>query len=215
MRLFSPRDRVKKDPAYGIRAARRSLSYIIRVILLVLCGLLVCVLGFFEAERLSNLYILVTEGLSLRCDAILNEDVEQDDLLQYFLLICLEEDEALSAGTYDAYTISDHDYALTVEKISVLPWASTASVVVRESVTVKGALTASSDTATQEAPAWEDTRYRVSFVNVGTRWYISSLETLEGAVTEEPLMTPDLSRTPLPMATATPTPIPDIEIITE
>lgn len=214
MRLFSPNDKKKTDPAAGIRAVRRSLSYIIRVILLTIAGVLVCVLAFFEAERLSNLYILATEGMSLRADAILGETVEQDALREYFMLICLNEDSALTAGTYAPYTVSDHDYDLSIEKISVLPWASTASVTAVETVNVKGGLTSSDDTAHDPViPAWQTVRYRIDFVNVGTRWYISSLTVLDTNPAGKVLLTPDPHMSPLPMATPTPTPLPDIEVI--
>lgn len=214
MQLFSPKDKKKAGPARGLRTARRSLAYIIRVILLTLVGILVCVLAFFEAERLSNLYVLSTEGMSLRCSAILGEPVEQDALRDYFMLVCLNNDEALASDTYAGYTVTDHDYELAIEKISVLPWASTASVTAVENVSVKGTA-AGSDTEGADLPPWESVRYRIDFVNGGTRWYISAITVLERDPEGKPLHTPDPNATPLPMATPTPTPIPDIEVVEE
>lgn len=214
MQLFSPKDKKKADPARGLRTARRSLAFIIRVIVLVLVGVLVCILAFFEAERLSNLYILSTEGMSLRCSAILGESVEQDTLRDYFMLICLNNDEALTAGTYSGYTVTDHDYELNIEKISVLPWAATASVTAVETVSLKGAA-AGSDASDAVLPPWEPVRYRIDFVNVGSRWYISSLAVLEKDPEGAVLLTPDPNATPLPMASPTPTPLPDIEVVSE
>ena len=141
--------RAEDRSARGIRAARRTLMYIVRVMLLLVVGALVCVLAFLTAERMSNLYILVTEGMSLRAEYILTDDVEMSELEEYFLLTHL----------------SDHPL-----------------------------------------PSWPSRRYRIRFVNTGSRWYIAELEVVEENPAVEPLRTPDPNSTPLPMATPTPTP---------
>ena len=95
-------NRIRQDgqDARGIRAARRTLMYIVRVMLLLLAGALVCALAFLTAERMSNLYILSTEGMSLRAESILTDDVEPGELEEYFLLAFLADDTALTADAY-------------------------------------------------------------------------------------------------------------------
>ena len=122
----------------GIRAARRTMMYIVRTMLLVVVGVLVCVLAFFTAERMANLYILATEGMSLRAAYILDQDAEMSELEEYFMLTFLAEDDVLTADAYGDYKISSYDYDLAIEKISVLPWTATATVTVVETVSVKG-----------------------------------------------------------------------------
>ena len=181
--------------------------------LLLLAGALVCALAFLTAERMSNLYILSTEGMSLRAESILTDDVEPGELEEYFLLAFLADDTALTADAYRDYTVSSYDYDLSIERISVLPWTATATVTAVETVTVRGAfdsdkLAEGETQADHPLPAWPVRRYRIRFVNTGSRWYISALELVEEDPQVEPLRTPDPNMTPLPMATPTPTPEP-------
>lgn len=208
-------NRIRQDgqDARGIRAARRTLMYIVRVMLLLLAGALVCALAFLTAERMSNLYILSTEGMSLRAESILTDDVEPGELEEYFLLAFLADDTALTADAYRDYTVSSYDYDLSIERISVLPWTATATVTAVETVTVRGAfdsdkLAEGETQSDHPLPAWPVRRYRIRFVNTGSRWYISALELVEEDPHVEPLRTPDPNMTPLPMATPTPTPEP-------
>lgn len=205
--------RAEDRSARGIRVARRTLMYIVRVMLLLVVGALVCVLAFLTAERMSNLYILVTEGMSLRAEYILTDDVEMSELEEYFLLTHLSEDEALTADAYANYSISSYDYDLTTEGISVLPWTATGTVTAVETVTVRGSydsekLGEGETQADHPLPSWPSRRYRIRFVNTGSRWYIAELEVVEENPAVEPLRTPDPNSTPLPMATPTPTPTP-------
>lgn len=204
--------------AQGIRVARRTLMYIVRVLLMIVVGVLVCVLAFFTAERVSNLYILSTEGMSLRASYILDQDTEMRDLEEYFLLTFLSEDEALTADAYADYSISSYDYDLNIESISVLPWTATATVTAVETVLVKGAYDSEKlqEGETQEdhpLPDWPVRRYRIRFVNTGSRWYIAALDLVEENPEVEPLRTPDPNLTPRPMATPTPTPAPTATVL--
>lgn len=199
--------------AQGIRVARRTLTYIVRVLLMIVVGCMVCVLAFLTAERTSNLYILSTEGMSLRASYILGEDTEMRDLEEYFLLAFLSEDAALTADAYADYSITSYDYDLTIESISVLPWTATATVTAVETVTVKGSydsekLLEGETQADHPLPDWPVRRYRIRFVNTGSRWYIAALDLVEENPEVEPLRTPDPNLTPRPMATPTPTPPP-------
>jgi len=197
----------------GIRAARRTLAYIIRVMLFSIIGVLLCALAFLTAERMANLYILSTEGMSLRASYILEQDVEMSELEDYFLLTYLTEDETLPARTYKNYNISSYDYNLKIEKISVLPWTATATVTAIEDVSVKGVFDSSKllegETIDKyPLPEWPSRRYEIKFLNTGTRWYIADLVVVEENPAVEPLRTPDPNMTPRPMATPTPTPEP-------
>ena len=208
----------------GIRAARRTMMYIVRVMLLAVVGVMVCVLAFFTAERMANLYILATEGMSLRAAYILDQDAEMSELEEYFMLTYLAGDDALTANTYSDYNISSYGYDLAIEKISVLPWTATATVTAVETVSVKGTfdkekLLEGETVEDHPLPAWPARRYRIQFVNTGTRWYIAGLELVVENPAVEPLRTPDPNQSPRPMATPTPTPeltptpIPRIEVI--
>ena len=193
-----------------IRTARRTMGYIVRTCLLITaCGIL-CLAAFMTCERLSNLYILSSEGMAKRADCIL-ADGAQNDLEEYYTLAFIAEDPGLHLTTYDHYTVSSYDYDLTIERISVLPWSVTATVTCVETIKVHGAINpdqlADGESASDyPIPAWTPARYKLHFVNNGTRWFISEMELVAENPDTAPLATPDPNQSAIPMATPTPVP---------
>ena len=199
-----------RDPARGLRIARRSTMYLVRTLLFIIMGCILCIIAFLTAMRVSNLYILASEGMALRADCILS-DGAQNDLEEYFTLTYLENDQALKDTTYDNYTISSYNYDLSVEKISVLPWSMKATVTAVERVSAKGEinvdqLSEGESIADYPVPEWKSRRYEIEFLNNKDRWYINNLTALAEDPASEPMGTPDLSLSPIPAATPTATP---------
>ena len=197
-----------KPAASGLTIARRSAMYVVRTLLFVIMGLIICIAAFITAERYSNLYILTNEGMALRAECIL-ADGAKNDLEEYFTLTLLENDRVSSDDTYANDTISSYNYDLTIEKIRVLPWSMTADVTAIERVSLKGSLNANQLeeeqlTGDYPPPAWTPARYRIGFLNVNERWYINSLELLEENPAQSNLGTPDPNQSPIPAATPTP-----------
>ncbi len=191
-----------------LRRARRTMTYVVRTLLLVILGCIVCIAAFLTAERMANLYILTSEGMALRADCII-ADGARNDLEEYFTLAFLENDAALSDTTYDKYTISSYNYDLSVARIRVLPWSMTATVIATETVSLKGTLNAdqldeNASAASAELPSWPNARYRIKFINVNSRWYISELSVDEQNPAPKQQGTPDLNLSPIPAATPTP-----------
>ena len=193
-----------------IRIARRSMMYIVRSLLLIILTVILCIGAFLTAERYANLYILTSEGMALRAECVF-ADGARNDLEEYFSLTFLESDPAMSDATYANYTITDYSYDLTIEKISVLPWSSSATVTATERVTLKGNINADQLGEDQNAadyplPEWTPKRYKIKFLNVNSRWYISELTLLEENPDSSDLGTPDPNESPIPAATPTPKP---------
>lgn len=193
-----------------LHIATRSTMYVVRTLLLIIMGCIVCIAAFLTAERVANLYILTNEGMALRAECIL-ADGAKNDLEEYFTLTYLDTDAALTDATYDSFTISSYNYDLSLEKISVLPWSMTASVTVIERVTIKGTINASlleeGDSAENyPVPAWTPKEYRLDFVNADGRWFINGLTVLTENPALHALGTPDPNMSPIPAATPTPAP---------
>lgn len=191
-----------------LTTARRSMTYIVRMLLFIIMGLILCIAAFLTAERVSNLYILTSEGLALRMSCIV-ADGQRNDLEEYFTFTFLEQDEALSDKTYNRYTITGSNYDLSIERISVLPWSMSATVTIVEKVTLKGSINADQLAEGESAsdyplPEWPTARYKVRFLNNDGRWYISELELVELDPKTKTLGTPDPNMSPIPMATPTP-----------
>ena len=193
-----------------LHIATRSTMYIVRTLLLIIMGCIVCIAAFLTAERVANLYILTNEGMALRAECILADGAE-NDLEEYFTLTYLDSDTALADTTYDTYTVSSYNDDLTLQKISVLPWSMTAAVDAVERVSVKGAINASmleeGDSAENHpVPAWTPKAYKIEFVNADGRWYINGLTVLEDNPEISEQGTPDPNMEPIPAATPTPAP---------
>ena len=197
----------KKGRSRG-EVASRSLWFAARTLLIIA---LVALLGygvFLLGLNGSNLYIIATEGMKLRAECIL-QDGAKLELTEYFTEDFIDGDELLSSGTYDDYTVTDYNYKLSVEGVSLLPWGTTASFTVVERVeSMQGSINSdripedAAEDAEYPLPEWESGRYRMDFVKNNGRWYISGLTLLEASPSEAPLRTPDLSITPAPTESA-------------
>ncbi len=194
----------------GLRVARRSMLYIVRTLLMIIMGAILCIGAFLTAERYSNLYILTSEGMALRAECVF-ADGARNDLEEYFTLSFLENDSAMTDATYANYTITDYNYDLTIERISVLPWSMSATVTATERVSLTGTINADQLGEDQNAddfplPQWTPRRYKIKFLNANSRWYISELTVLEENPDSSSLGTPDPNESPIPAATPTPKP---------
>jgi hypothetical protein len=196
--------------ARRLRVARRSMFYIVRTLLLIIMAAIFCIAAFLTAERMSNLYILASEGMALRAECVL-ADGARNDLEEYFTLTFLQNDSAMTDTTYSNYTISSYNYDLTIERVSVLPWSMSATVIATERVSLKGNINADQlsdgqNTSDYPPPDWTPKRYKISFINANSRWYISELAVLEENPDSSDLLTPDPNESPIPAATPTPKP---------
>ncbi len=195
---------------HRLRIARRSMLYIVRTLLLIIMAAILCIGAFLTAERYSNLYILTSEGMALRAECVF-ADGARNDLEEYFTLSFLGNDPAMSDATYANYTITDYNYDLTIERISVLPWSLSATVIATERVALKGTINADQLGEDQNAadftlPAWTPKRYKIKFLNANARWYISEISILEENPDSSSFGTPDPNEAPIPAATPTPKP---------
>ena len=73
----------RQDAANPLSTIRRVIWYALRIVLIASAVLGLCYGVFTEAMYLSNIYIVVTEGMPLRAEAILR-DGSVSELSQYF-----------------------------------------------------------------------------------------------------------------------------------
>ena len=181
-------NRAKGSP---LGTVRRTIWFIIRAVLIVsvLLGLGYAV--FTEAMYISNMYVIVTEGMELRADTVINNG-SSSDLVQYFTEDFLNSDMALYAHPYENYLIDSFDYRYSIRSFSVLPWASTGSVGYEERIpTINGS--AATEGVPSSVPDWLPRNYVVTLVKVEGRWLISGLIVVEDEALKEPLPTADTS----------------------
>ena len=197
-----------REQADRLRFFSRSSLYIARTIVLVFCGVMLCLLAFISCARLANLYILVNEGMALRIECIL-QDGAREELDNYFTPECIAYDGRLLDTTYQPYTVSSYNYVLDFSRIQVWPWLRDLSVdVLEQADRIVGTANSNAVDPDSAPPPWTPIRYRLTATRVKGSWRISSITTLTVDPKIDPLPTADPDRSPLPMVTPTPSPVP-------
>lgn len=180
--------------------AKRAILYVLIALLTVAFIILLAYGCMRWAMHTSNLYVLATEGLELRAECIVTNG-SVSELGEHFSQDFLADDNALYDGKYKEYTVSNYDYRLTIEKISVMPWSKKASMTVIERM---ASLTGTANDESEEnarartLPPYPTAKYKVRFERIDGRWYISAIELIEENPEEEQLPTPNMSLLPSP-----------------
>jgi len=145
-----------------------------------LLGMLVC--GFYMALNISNIYVILNDGLEKRVDVILTRQ-EAEELNKYFHADFLIVDPALAgaldgSSAYVDYNISDFEYELTIEKLWAWPWDTYANCTVVERVPeIKGSVISSRKSeVSSKIPDWQGGRYDITLVKVNGQWKIIGMQ---------------------------------------
>lgn len=177
--------------------ARRSIWYMLRTLLSVALVIVLCLGAFVTAMHISNIYILVTEGLELRAEYVL-QGGEITALTEYFSEEFVAKDPALYDGAYADFKVTNFIYKLEIKNLFALPWHRTATVKVYEKML---SVSGTPNEGTPEGavlPEWPAALYNVKLTKTDGRWYISDMLLLMNAPEEQPLPTPDYSLLPSP-----------------
>lgn len=177
--------------ADNIAKARRSVWYVMRIVLIIIAVMLLAYTAFIEAMYISNTYIIVTEGMALRADCIIN-DGSLDTLSDHFSEQLIEGDNELYGTKYDAFHVESYNYNIDIESLTVLPWSNKATYTAVESVSQIIAKPYDSGT-TRPVPEWTTVRYKITLEKYSGKWVITSLSVLEYNPELEPNHTPDYS----------------------
>lgn len=183
----------RQDAANPLSTIRRVIWYALRIVLIASAVLGLCYGVFTEAMYLSNIYIVVTEGMPLRAEAILR-DGSVSELSQYFTEEQILSDAMLYSDDYSGFTVDSYDYRYDIGRFKVLPWSKNASMVYIERIPTINATPESDTEENASAPAWQAVRYNILLTKTEGRWLISGLEVLELDPQEDVLPTPDYSQ---------------------
>ncbi len=152
-----------------------------------LLGLLMTV--FYYAMNVSNIQIILKDGMANRAKVIMGVSSDADELNRYFQQTCLDSDTVLAAALrgnsdYADYNVRGIDHRLEMSFFWIWPWDTTVRVTITERIPridgrVKG-LKADEAIAQRGAgavypPAWPEARYRALLVREGGQWKIRNL----------------------------------------
>ncbi len=171
---------------------RRLIMYLTsRLFVLVLLTSL-CIVSFYYAMNLSNMQIIIKDGMARRAQVIMGM-AEAGDLTSYFQTGFLASDAALLAlqrgeSAYQDYNIRGIDHRIEMGFVWVWPWDDTCRVTVTERIPrIDGRIRG--DKAEQAVilygseavypPAWQSARYQVTLVRESGQWHIRTMSMQE------------------------------------
>ena len=158
--------------------------------LLVIClilGLMITV--FYYAMNLSNIQIILKDGMAGRAKYIMGMEESRKDLEKYFQAVCLDNDSGLISADqgespYKDYNIRGIDHRLDMGFVWVWPWENSARLSISERIPridgrVKG--TRADEVIARDGadavypPSWPDADYRVLLTRENGQWKIKTL----------------------------------------
>ncbi len=150
-------------------------------------GLMVTV--FYYAMNLSNIQIILKDGMASRAKVIMGITDKSDELTRYFQKSCLDTDEALLAtargeSPYRDYNVRGIDHRLEMGFFWTWPWDTSVMLKMTERIPridgrVKGSradeLIAQKGAEALYPPEWPDGEYWVELIRENGQWKIMRL----------------------------------------
>ena len=158
--------------------------------LLVIClilGLMITV--FYYAMNLSNIQIVLKDGMAGRAKYVMGITDQRSDLEKFFQPICLDEDALVAAASrgespYADYNIRGIDHRLEIGFFWIWPWENNVRLDISERIPridgrVKGlkadeAIAARGESAIYP-PEWQDASYRIHLTRENGQWKIRQM----------------------------------------
>ena len=171
---------------------RRGIWYVATRLLVVCLILGIAITVFYYAMNLSNLQVILKDGMASRAKVIMGIDSDIDGLARYFQQAYLTADEALISvrnGTspYSNYNVRGIDHRMEMGFVWTWPWDTSIRLTITESIPridgrVKGTkadeVIAQHGAAAVYPPSWPDAQYRENLVKENGQWKIRSLTLL-------------------------------------
>jgi len=173
----------------NVKYLRRGVWYVASRLFLLSLILGIAITVFYYSMNLSNIQIILKDGMATRAKVIMGIEKDQDVLSRYFQSACLASDEVLNAAAggnsdYADYNVRGIDHRLSMGFLWTWPWDSTARLTIEESIPridgrVRGnradEVIAQKGSGAVYPPGWPDAKYRVGMVRENGQWKIRSL----------------------------------------
>ncbi len=167
---------------------RRFIWYLASRLALVIVLLGLFTVTFYYAMNLTNVYIVLKDGMAKRAQAIMMGE-DASELNKFFQSSYLQRDENLlqaedGKSPYQYYTIRGIDHRLQLTWMWCWPWESTARAKFVERIPrIDGRVNrAYTDAARQlygeayeNPPKWQAGRYTATLVKENNQWHIKSI----------------------------------------
>ena len=172
-----------------MKYVRRVVWYIASRLFLICMILGIAITVFYYAMNLSNIQIILKDGMATRAKAIMGIEEDTEKLNRYFHPTCLAADETLNnavkgASVYSDYNVRGIDHRLDMGFFWIWPWDTGARLTISEKIPridgrVKGTradeIIAKKGGSAVYPPDWVDAQYRVTLMKENGQWKIRTL----------------------------------------
>ncbi len=164
----------------------RFLYCLFKAALIVAVVLLLCMGGFLMAMNASNIYILVSDGMSMRTSVVMGLS-DAEELPKFFSDDCILSDDIYNDMTYLDYDMESFESEVDLISMHTLPWEDTATVSLTQEVNaVVGYLPISKQTPEQladpnriPAPGWQTASFELTLEKTDDQWKIVDMQPIE------------------------------------
>ena len=168
---------------------RRGVWYIASRLFLVCLVLGIAITVFYYAMNLSNIQIILKDGMASRAKVIMGIEKDAEILNRYFQTSYLTTDEELQASLkgnspYADYNVRGIDHRLSMGFLWTWPWDTGVRLTVTEKIPridgrVKGTradeVIAKKGAGAVYPPGWPEAQYRVNLFKENGQWKIRTL----------------------------------------
>ncbi len=177
----------------------KAIWFIIKKLSILLIVGLIAYYVYSTALNITNVYVVASDGMHELAAQSLMQDASTP-LSNYFSQEIIDNKQFLISEKYSNCDIWDFKYKLKVEPFICLPASNSITITATETVSKIDGEAASIDGVSQEVPAWDNAKYRITLdKNSKGQWIIKKLDVIEDL--------PDATQSQTIKAIASPTPI--------
>ena len=168
---------------------RRGVWYVASRLFLLCLILGIAITVFYYAMNLSNIQIILKDGMAARAKVIMGIEENTEILNRYFQSAYLTSDEELLAAAngsspYADYNVRGIDHRLNMGFLWTWPWNNSVRLTIAEKIPridgrVKGTradeVIARKGASGVYPPAWPEVQYRVNMIRENGQWKIRTL----------------------------------------
>jgi len=152
----------------------RFVQYLAKRVIILAIIISLAVLAAFIAYDCANIYIVITEGMTLRATAIL-EGQENIVLNKFFTQSYLNADPLMNNNVYEDFIIQDYNIKMRVKWLWAWPWEDKVKVVIEESIPKIVGKPKDDEQAAKTPPAWQNGEKIVLLEKIDSYWKIAGV----------------------------------------